>query len=338
MNTFWFAVAGLSTVALAFMVWPVWNQRRVSGRWSGSGLIAALAVIPVAAALYSRVSTFEDAGNIGATDDQLAMVRQLADKLVQSPDDIAGWQLLGRSYMTLGEYGLAKDAYLEAWQRTAVPNNDLKLGLGEALIWTDPATIRGQAGDLIEDVLATEPTNQRALWWGGLVAAERGQETTARQRWNTLLSLGPPPEVSNLIRQQLSGLSGNSGEVAATTAVATSGTELTLNVSLGEGMSLDGLGPNSYLFVFARAPGGGPPIAGVRHPVDALPGTFTLSDADAIIAGRSLAMFPEISIIARVSISGDPIEQAGDLVAESIYRQGDAGTIELLIDRVVGTE
>jgi cytochrome c-type biogenesis protein CcmH len=100
-------------------------------------------------------------------------------------------------------------------------------------------------------------------------------------------------------------------------------------------MPLDRLGSNSYVFIFARAPGGGPPIAGVRLPPDALPGTFTLSDANAIIAGRSLAAFPELAIVARISVGGDPIQQPGDLVAETLYRAGEETELSLTIDRVV---
>jgi cytochrome c-type biogenesis protein CcmH len=105
---------------------------------------------------------------------------------------------------------------------------------------------------------------------------------------------------------------------------------------VGADVSLAELGPASYVFLFARAPGGGPPIAGRRLAVGELPGRFTLSDADAIIAGRSLAAFSELTLVARISVSGDPIEQPGDLFAEAIVDPATAVNVGLVIDRVVG--
>jgi hypothetical protein len=69
--------------------------------------------------------------------------------------------------------------------------------------------------------------------------------------------------------------------------------------------------------------------------VSELPGTFTLSDSNVMIAGRSLTAFPELALVARVSRSGQPAEQSGDLYAEATYRQGDAAQVALIIDKVV---
>src|SRR5207253_9635105 len=44
----------------------------------------------------------------------LAMVGNLAAKLEQQPDDVAGWTRLGRSYMVLKEPQKARDAYAHA--------------------------------------------------------------------------------------------------------------------------------------------------------------------------------------------------------------------------------
>jgi cytochrome c-type biogenesis protein CcmH len=100
-------------------------------------------------------------------------------------------------------------------------------------------------------------------------------------------------------------------------------------------MQLATVGADAALFVFARVPGERAPVAVIRQPVSALPGTFTLSDADVMIAGRSLASFPELSLVARISRSGQPAEQAGDLYAETTYGRGADPKVALVIDRVV---
>lgn len=343
MTGFWLTAALLTAVGIGFLLVPLWREKLRSGRWSASGLVATAAVVPAAVGLYFAVSTYDTQAPPGASPAEAAMVRQLADRLVENPDNPEGWRLLARSYMVLGEYRLARDAFLEAFERTSEPDDELKLGLGEAMIYTDASTVRGQAGDLIEEVLASEPTNQRALWWGGVVAAERGDAELARDRWTTLLAFNPPPDVSDLLRRQLAALPPGAagaappGSRAASDAApaAGGGPKLTLDIAIADDMPVDSLGADSYLFVFARAPGGGPPIAGARYPVDSLPGTFTLSDANAIIAGRSLAAFPELTVVARISVNGDPIEQPGDLYAEASVEPGKTETVDLLIDRIV---
>lgn len=338
---FWIGAGLLAALALAFLVVPLWREKSRSGHWSASGLVTALAVVPVAVALYLGVSTYSSDVPGGASREEVALVNQLAERLVENPDDVQGWRLLGRSYMVLGEYRLARDAFTQAWDRTSNPDSELKLSLAEALIYTEPASIGAQAGDLVEDALAAGPASQRALWWGGVVAVERGQLDAARERWSRLLASNPPAEVTQVVQAQLAQLPGGAGAAAApqvtapVAATATAGPTLTLDVEIADGMPVESLGPNSYLFVFARAPGGGPPIAGARHAVDALPGTFTLSDADAIIAGRSLAAFPELTLVARISVNGDPIEQPGDLYAEARIAPGETERVALVIDRIV---
>jgi hypothetical protein len=54
-----------------------------------------------------------------------------------------------------------------------------------------------------------------------------------------------------------------------------------------------------------------------------------------MIAGRSLANYPEITVVARLSRSGQPTEQSGDWFAQTNVRPGDASPVALVIDQVV---
>jgi len=339
---FWAGAAVLTILALAFLLLPLFGERRRNGRWSAFAVLASLATIPAAVSVYLAVTSFDPDAGLGASPEERAMVARLAAKLVDNPDDVAGWRLLGRSYMVLGEYGLGRQAYIEAWNRTPAPDNDLKLSLGEALFLTDRASITGDAGRLIEEVLAAEPDNQRALWYGGLAAAEADRFDVARARWTRFLAFNPPEEVAGTIRTLLAQLPETSAASGAGDAAQNRGEtplpqsfSLELKISVAAGMPLETVGPGAALFVFARAPGERAPVAVVRQSVDALPGTFALSDANVMIAGRSLASFPELSLVARISLSGQPAEQSGDLYAEMTYRRGDDPKVALAIDRVV---
>ena len=73
------------------------------------------------------------------------------------------------------------------------------------------------------------------------------------------------------------------------------------------------------LFIFARDKLGGPPIAVIRDEFGSIPGIFYLSDKDLMIPGRSLLDFPELSLTARISFSGYPIANKGDIYGEASY-------------------
>ena len=93
--------------------------------------------------------------------------------------------------------------------------------------------------------------------------------------------------------------------------------------------------PGAALFIFARAPEGGPPVAVIRETASAVPGEFSLSDANNMLPGRSLADFEALTIVARISASGQPTEQPGDVYGEILYTsEVGSGIVELVIDRI----
>jgi cytochrome c-type biogenesis protein CcmH len=338
-----YAVAALlSAIAIGILILPLVRQRRLTGRWSTLGLGVSFAIVPVAFALYQHVSNWDPEGQDRA-DRGTALVKELAARLERSPDDVDGWEFLGRTYLQLGDYEHASRAYREAWNRTPQPDSELKLAFAEAQILSDRATLGGDAGKLVEQVLADEPANPKALWYGGLVAFELGHEEDVKARWSRLLELNPPAEIATMLRTQLAALgetlpAGSAGAgagAAPTGSAAAAGPSVQLDVSLGAGRSIQQLPPTAALFIFARAPGGGPPLAVIRQPATAVPGQFTLSDANSMIPGRSLGDYDELTLVARLSKSGQPIEQPGDWKGQALFRPKEGGTVALVIDQVV---
>jgi cytochrome c-type biogenesis protein CcmH len=218
---------------------------------------------------------------------------------------------------------------------TPEPDDDLKLAYAEAQILAEQDPLAGDASRLVEEVLAARPQDPKALWYGGLAAFALGHNDVARERFTSLLAFNPPADVADAIRDRLATLGGPGGAEGGQGGAAIEGPSIKLSVALGEGRSVAALGPSAQLFIIARAPEGGPPIAVIRRPPSAVPGEFTLSDADSMIAGRSLASYPEIAVVARLSRSGQPIEQPGDWFAQATVRLGDPGTVALVIDEVV---
>jgi cytochrome c-type biogenesis protein CcmH len=328
--TFWTVAALLCGVAVLILLVPVWRHRTHGGRWSVEGIVVSLAIAPLALVLYSYVSDW-DAEFAERVSQESALVDQLARHLEANPDDLQGWQLLAASYMQLGRYADGKAAYERVWSLTPQPDDELKLAYAEAQILSDRSSVSGEAGRLVEDVLAADPGNPKALWYGGLVALEQGRDDAVRTRWTRLLALNPPDDVARIVRDQLAALGADAAEGAPTPE----GPEIKLSVSLGEGRSVAALGPNAQLFIMALAPEGGPPLAVIRRPPNAVPGEFSLSDANSMIQGRSLAAYPEVTVVARLSSSGQPTAQPGDWFAQTVVKPTAGEPVALVIDQVV---
>lgn len=330
--TFWTVAALFCGVALSILLVPIWRHRKGGGRWSLTGVAAAVATVPLALVLYSYVSNWDPVVAERASR-EAALIDELARRLEQSPGDLQGWRLLAGSYMQLGRYAEGRAAYQHVWSLTREPDDALKLAFAESQILTERESLSGEAGRLVEEVLAAQPADPKALWYGGHVALELGREDDARARWTSLLSMNLPEPLAQAVQGQLAAL----GAAAATGGEATtpSGTEIKLSVALGPDLSLAELGPSAQLFILARAGEAGPPIAVIRRPPSALPGEFSLSDANLMIQGRSLGAYPEITVVARVSHSGQPTAQPGDWQAEAVVRPGTAETVALVIDQVV---
>jgi len=330
-QTFWTVAALFFGVAFLILFVPVWRHKKRGGRWSIPGIVAAVLIIPVAAVLYSYVTNW-DAELAERASQENAMLDQLAQHLERTPNDLQGWKLLAASYMQVGRYDEGRAAYQRVWALTRQPDDELKIAYAESQILADRATLTGEAGRLIEEVLQSRPNDPKALWYGGHVALELGRDDDVRARWSRLLTMNIPEEVASVVQAQLAELDAAARDAQPPAPI---GPEIKLSVTLGQGRSLASLGPNAQLFIMALAPEGGPPLAVIRRPPGAVPGEFSLSDANSMIQGRSLAAYSEVKVVARLSNSGQPGAQPGDWFAETVVRPSEAPTVALVIDQVV---
>ena len=327
------AAAVLVLLVVAIVLLPLWRQQRISRAAVGSVLIMCIVAIPV----YWQVSTWDfsrppPVARAGQVPDIDAMVGGLEARLATDPTDVEGWTMLGRSYVVLQQYPEAVRAYREAWQRTPNPSSDLKLAFAEAQAFVDQTSLRGEAGQLVEEVLAVRPMDPRALWYGGMTAFLTGRPGDARERWTQLLSLNPPEAVADVLKAQLAQLDGGS-QLATAEPATDAGAKISVAVALAEEAAA-AVTSTAQVFVIARNPGGGPPIAVTRHAATALPGEFVLTDADAMLPGSSLAAFPELELVVRLSLTGDPIAKPGDWYANALVVPG-AGSTRLVINQRV---
>ena len=322
-------ILGTMLLAAAIVVgWPLVQHEK---RLSLQAISAIVVVLALSAGMYATIGTPQEksAGSELASIEE--MVAGLDQRLRDNPDDLSGWKMLGRTNFQLRDYDKAIQAYERAVQLESASNGQTLADLGEAIWMQDPSTLTGRAGELFENAIATSPNNSKALFYSGLVAVERGERFLAADRWETLLALSPPEGIQEILQQRIAQL--RDEEMPVQEAPAAPIISAAIELAPAAEKAVD---PNAIVFIIARDPAQpSPPIAALRRRVAELPAVVALSDSDAMMPGRLLSGFSELEIVARVSMSGQPVAQPGDWYGEKIVRPAESGEVSIVIDREV---
>jgi cytochrome c-type biogenesis protein CcmH len=294
-------------------------------------LTLALAVPLAAAVLYLSV------GNPGALalradphnfDPQqlTALVERLAARMRENPDDPEGWKLLGRSYVALGRFPEALDAYAKAAARKP-RDAELLADMADVLATTRAERLQGEPEKLVLRALEIDPRNLKALALAGTAAFDRKDYGDAARYWQRMLPLVEPG--SEDARQ----IQGSIDEARSLGGVAPRA--LKGRVSISKKLAAQA-SPDDVVFIFARAAEGPPmPLAVKRVRVRDLPLEFALDDSMAMAPGMNLSAHARVVVGARISKSGQPTAQAGDLQGLSAPVTNDAKGVSVVIDSVV---
>ncbi|MDH3988959.1 MAG: tetratricopeptide repeat protein [Gammaproteobacteria bacterium] len=331
---FWIISGVMLAAAVLIVALPLYRAEK---KLSPTSMISIVAVAAVSGFMYSQIGTPNPDLQTQETAPVGDMMTSLAARLQENPNDLDGWKMLGRSYFQMQNYPGAIAALEKAVQIESSQNGSTLADLGEAILLSDPQTILGRAGQMFENALALEPSNPKALFYSGMAAAQRGNNELAADRWEALLATSPPPNVQEILRQRIAELRGETVQPQAPvqTPVEASGDGVIINVSLGASASAAGL-PDATVYIIARDPNQpAPPVAAVRRRVSELPAAVSISDADAMIAGRVPSGFAQLEIIARVSLTGQPVAQPGDWFGQQIIDTAATETVRIIIDQQV---
>jgi len=332
----WIIIGAMLLLAVMIVVVPLYREQK---RLSAPILVATLVMTALSAAIYSEIGTPDATSatsGASASDSQVpdveAMVASLSARLQENPDDLDGWKMLGRSYFTMRNFAGSIAAFENAVELESGQNSQTLADLGEAVLYDDQRALLGRAGELFENALAIEDGNPKALFYGGMAAVERGNKELGADRWEALLATSPPPNVQEILRQQIAELRGTSVAPAEPPATAS---VVTVNVALGTAAVAADL-PDATVFVIARDPKQpSPPIAAVRRRLSELPAEIEIGDSDAMIPGRVPSGFAQLEILARVSLGGQPIAASGDWFGQQTIDTSSATTIDITIDQQV---
>lgn len=357
----WIILAVMSLGAIGFAVWPLYRQqRRLSPLVAGSVIF----VVALSAGLYHKQGNPGLPSGAGGSQQSMdAAISGLAARLAENPDDAAGWLMLGRSYMSMGNYAGAVEAYEKVVELESAQSPEALVGLGEALLANSGGAWDGRMVSLFENALALDPDNPQALFYGGISSSNRGDIALAIDRWERLLAMNPPPEVQDILRQRIAEWRGepaglpaahpplDSGEAAADAAAATGsptddgaaaerppmseGAVVRARISLSAEAAA-ALPAEATVFLIARDPAQPmPPIAATRRMLSDLPALVELGDRESMVPGRNLSGFAEFELLARVSLSGQPMAAPGDWYGTVLVNPSADSDVELSIQTEV---
>ena len=336
---------------------PEVNQKLVQddrGEGRGAAITVMLLVPLLAVFIYlikgtpaalspGKITVAEQAGKGPAhavTAEQInAMVQGLAARLEKNPQDADGWRMLGRSYVALGRYQDAIGALDKAV--AMIPNDpDLLADYADALAMTSGQTLKGKPMEMVNRALKLDPNHEKSLWLAGTAAYNDGNYPGAVAYWNRLLKQMAPgskesQQVMSIIAEAQDLASGKTPAPVsqATTAAATA--KVAGVVSLSPDLA-GKVAPTDTVYIFAKAAQGPPmPLAAFRAQVKDLPIKFDLDDSMAPTPMAHLSDFSQVIVGARISKSGDPMPQSGDLQGLTNVVQVGSSGLQVKINSVL---
>lgn len=261
-----------------------------------------------------------------------ARIARLRAEAEAQPDNAKVWMALFPLYRDAGRLDEAMQS-LEALIALEGRVPALVAQLAQLKFFAAQRTLTDEVQGLVDEVLAADPRQPTVLGLLGIEAFEQARYPEAIDYWRKAIAGFENPDAAKALREGIAAARqrmASAGEVDASVALDSPATaaaqdsqagtaRLTLKVSLDPALeaqlaAMPVSADEATLFIVARdAEGKLPPLAVVRTTADTLPLTLTLSDDDAMAPMARLSMAERVTLVARISASGQPAAQSGDL-------------------------
>ncbi|NLS13261.1 c-type cytochrome biogenesis protein CcmI [Vibrio sp. SM6] len=259
------------------------------------------------------------------SDDEMQdLILALRTRLHYNSNDATGWLLLGRLGLTERNVTLATDAMRKAYQLK--PNdNDIKLGLAQALMMSQDEMDQSQARALLGNLIQQEQVDIRVFSLLAFDAFERQDFKAAIRYWRVMQQMLPPEDGRyEMLTRSIASAQKRLGE----TGVAEDSVTVTIEADANALTN-----PNAVLIVSAHDANGSPiPVAAARYPLGAFPRTLVIDDSNSMMEGQKLSSLKSFIIRARIDTDGNVATREGDWYGESdVTEQGEP--VKLLINK-----
>lgn len=268
------------------------------------------------------------------------MTAHLQQAVQEQPDSAEAWYFLGRTYMNQERPADAAKAFGRVVE-IAGRQPELLGQLAQALYFAGDRQWSDKLQALTDEALQGDPQEVTSLGLLGIAAFEEARYSDAVRFWEQLVAALPEEDPSReairggieRARQQIEGGSSTTEQASAVSEKAdNAGATLQIQVALDPKVA-ESVSPQDTVFVFARAVAGPPvPLAAKRLTIADLPATVTLGDADAMVPSMKISSVEQVTIMARVSRSGDATKGEWMGQSEALDTASD-NAIDLVIDR-----
>lgn len=278
--------------------------------------------------------------------DFMKLVQKVEEKTRANPDDGEAWGMLAKTYGAMERWPEALQAYERAIKLLPQDASVLS-GYAEALAITNNRVLTGKPMELVQKALEIDAQDMKGLELAGINAYQEKNFAQAGFYFKRLHELLPPesPYAEDILAAQKeaerlahSGMTGpddaNPPPAADNTPAAGPGASIVGSVDIAPALK-SRLNGNDTVFLFARPGSSGAPVAAVRATAGSLPLEFTLDDSMAMNPGNVLSRHQEVVLVARVSKSGNPMAQPGDLEGKLAGVKVGATGVKLVIDQVL---
>jgi cytochrome c-type biogenesis protein CcmH len=266
---------------------------------------------------------------------------KIDQRLKQDPDNYFYWTLSARLHSAAEEYNEALQAYRRALMMSPDDVTLLEEML-QASYMSTSGKFSPELRDIIDRILQLKPNNLPVTGLSARLAMESGNYSLAIEQYQAVLKALPAEnDTAKSIRADIEFAqralveSGQSNRVdalsdAESASGETSGPALQISISLADGLTAN---QGATLFVIARKPNvQGPPLAVKRLTLTTLPIDVRLDDSNTMLPGTSLSDVASLELIVRISQSGSPIKQPGDLQGRA---QVDTPSGDLVVDMTI---
>ncbi|HEY0963829.1 MAG TPA: c-type cytochrome biogenesis protein CcmI [Pseudomonadales bacterium] len=348
----------LAELQRAFMLDMEALDRQQGGRglWSGGRavvLVLALAVPVAGFVMYRALGSGPDLAlpelleRVGAAqteEEQLARFGELADflkaRLERQPDDVRNGFLLGQLYMQLERFPEAI-ATFEGLLDHIEAGSDRATVLGQlaqSRYLQADSQITPEVQQAIDEALRMNPNEYAVMGLLAIDALMQQKLPEALAYWRRQLSSATPgSSQAQEVQRRIALVEDYLPPDAQQQDEAVSGASVTLTIDIAPELAAQ-VTDDMRLYVFIRdAAMPAPPIIAQQLDVPDFPLTLTLDNGDAMMAGRTLEAASQLVAGARLSRSGNPVAQSGDLqsLSEPFTLSDETATMELVINAVV---
>lgn len=267
--------------------------------------------------------------------DILEIIARIDARAQANPTDVETWEALANANAMMARWPEALQSFERALELS--PNRAAVLsGYAEALAMMSDMLLAGAPMEKVNRALQLDPNDRKGLELSGIHAFQNQQFAETVVLLDRLLRLMSP---ETPYAQDISRMRNEAQRLAALSNSAPTGSGIQPSVVSGRldvvPELVSRVGAQSTIYLIARDGESGPPLAAARVAMGSFPIAFRLDDTMVMNPANTLANHSEVVLLARISASGNPIAQPGDLEGRLVGVGVGSMDVQLVIDRVV---